>query len=245
MTREELFSQFLQREDPSYRTFVDYERSSVRRGRGPTVRDVCGPCNNSRLGALDQYGAALYRSFFKHPVRIRTEISFAYDFNKLLRWLLKLAYNDERTRHEPYEIRPFASYILSDQAAAPLPTSLLAGIVVPSPTTAAQQQRGFPEFLYPERHTLARLFLEPPIQQHVAFSRLVAFKAYVFEIIAWRSDAPPSLRRQCIAEMCRRNRLSELRSDIDEVVILSGFTDFLNFQRIGAGSYRNSPFRQA
>lgn len=238
MTREHLFSQFLQREDPSYRTFVDYERSAVRRGRGPVIRDVCRHCNNVRLGVLDQYGASLYRSAFRYPVRIRTEVYFAYDYNKLLRWLLKLAYNDERTHSEPHDIKPLAPYILSDEPAPPLPISLLVGIVVPSPTTVEQQQNGFPKFLYPDRHTLARLYLQPPMQERIAFARLVAFNAYVFEITAWRIDATEALRIQSTAMMCRRNRLSELRSDCSEVVITPGFTDFLTFQKIGVANSR-------
>jgi hypothetical protein len=228
MTREELFSQFLQRGDPSYRTFVDYERSLVRRGRGPAVRDVCGQCNNVRLGALDQYGASLYRSSFKHPVLIQTEVVFAYDYHRLLRWLLKLAYNDERTRSEPYDIKPLAPYILSDQTAPPLPISLLVGIVVPSLTTVEQQQKGFPKFLYPE----------PPLQDQVAFARLVAFNAYVFEITPWRKGAPESLPSRWTKFVCMRNKLFELRSDTQEVVIVPGFTDFLTFQKIGIANSR-------
>jgi hypothetical protein len=243
MTREELFSQFLQRADPSYRTFVDYQRSAVRRGRGPVVRDVCRQCNNVRLGTLDHYGASLYRSSFRHPVRIQTEVAFAYDYNKLLRWLLKLAYNDERSHCEPYKIKPFAPFILSDEPKPPMPISLWVGIVVPSPTTPEQQQKGLPKFLYPERHTLAELFLKPPIQEHVVFARLVAFNAYVFEITAWRSDTSESLRVQWSAMMCRRNRLSELRNDRSEVLIIPGFTDFLTFQKIGVGNSRR-PFER-
>ena len=238
MTREELFSQFLQREDPAYRTFVDYQHGAVRHGKGPVVRDVCRECNNVRLSALDQYGASLYRSALKHPVRIRTEVNFEYDYGKLLRWLLKLAYNDERTHSQPYDIKPFAPYILSDEPAPPMPLSLLAGIVVPSRTTSEQEQNGFPKFLYPDRHTLARLYLQPPMQKYVAFARLVAFNAYVFEITAWRVDSPEYFRSQSIAIMCRRNLLSELRSDRSEVLIVPGFTDFLTFQKIGAADWR-------
>jgi len=171
-------------------------------------------------------------------VRIRTEVYFAYDYNKLLRWLLKLAYNDERTHSEPHDIKPLAPYILSDEPAPPLPISLLVGIVVPSPTTVEQQQNGFPKFLYPDRHTLARLYLQPPMQERIAFARLVAFNAYVFEITAWRIDATEALRIQSTAMMCRRNRLSELRSDCSEVVITPGFTDFLTFQKIGVANSR-------
>lgn len=63
-----------------------------------TIGDVCRTCNNGFLSELDNYAAGLYGQFFNIAPRPAKKIKFASDFDSLLRWLLKLAYNGGRFR---------------------------------------------------------------------------------------------------------------------------------------------------
>ena len=94
---------FLSDNRPLYRTVLDHRRKSVRPGRITSVRDTCEDCNGGVLSQLDNYASTLDREYFLHIVGSAQNIEFKYDFNRLLRWLLKLSYNDERTGPPPFE----------------------------------------------------------------------------------------------------------------------------------------------
>ncbi len=72
------------------------------------VRDVCGGCNNGVLSGLDGYGKALYERYFAAPVYEGETVTFDYDGDRLLRWLLKLSYNSARAQNA--DIRVLREY---------------------------------------------------------------------------------------------------------------------------------------
>ncbi|VTR93365.1 Uncharacterized protein OS=Escherichia fergusonii B253 GN=ERIG_01105 PE=4 SV=1 [Gemmata massiliana] len=63
------------------------------------VKDVCGHCNNVVLSKLDAYGKQLYERYFANPVYAGETVTFDYDGDRLLRWLLKLSYNSARAQN--------------------------------------------------------------------------------------------------------------------------------------------------
>jgi hypothetical protein len=62
----------------------------------PTVKDVCAGCNNGVLSELDGYACELFDRYFVREMDRHDTISFAYDYHRLKRWLLKLCYNSAR-----------------------------------------------------------------------------------------------------------------------------------------------------
>lgn len=64
----------------------------------PAIADVCGGCNNGVLSHLDSYFLTLFDRSLSTVVVSGKEISFECDFDKLLRWLLKMGYNMGRAR---------------------------------------------------------------------------------------------------------------------------------------------------
>src|ERR1019366_8035505 len=116
---------------PSYRTVLDHRRNAVRRGRITSVRDTCEECNGGTLSALDTYASTLDRTHFMRIVGSSPNIQFRYDFDQLLRWLLKLTYNDDRTRRPPFETKIFVPYILGRIPNPPLHTDLLLALISP------------------------------------------------------------------------------------------------------------------
>jgi hypothetical protein len=83
------------------------------------VKDVCSRCNNGVLAGLDGYGKELYERYFAAPVYWSETVTFDYDGNRLLRWLLKLSYNSARAQNADVRVlREFRKVMLGE---SPLP----------------------------------------------------------------------------------------------------------------------------
>jgi hypothetical protein len=61
------------------------------------ISDVCAECNNKKLSVLDNYLCLLYDQSLKTFREDHTPFKFEYDYDHLLRVLLKLTYNSSRT----------------------------------------------------------------------------------------------------------------------------------------------------
>ncbi len=94
MTREHVFSDWLQREIGAMESQTEGTPGDVTRGLFK-VRDVCGRCNNGPLSVLDAYAKKLWDAYFSDldPPALTP---FRADFHKLTRYLMKTAYNDAR-----------------------------------------------------------------------------------------------------------------------------------------------------
>jgi hypothetical protein len=64
----------------------------------PTISDVCRHCNNGVLSKLDTYFLALFDRYFTNVVVSGKQINMEFNFDELLRWLLKMGYNMGRAR---------------------------------------------------------------------------------------------------------------------------------------------------
>jgi hypothetical protein len=60
------------------------------------IKDVCSQCNNVKLSKLDSYLSNLYDQFFAVPLYPGQSTEIEYDYNLLLRSLLKISYNSSR-----------------------------------------------------------------------------------------------------------------------------------------------------
>jgi hypothetical protein len=230
VTREEVMPRFLNRNRPAYRTVLDHGHQIVRSGIVAPVRDVCEDCNNVTLSGLDTYAAGLDRAYFTRIIGFSPNIEFQYDYKLLLRWLLKISYNDDRTRPAPYETRPFVSFILGHQPEPPFATTVLLGMITPGVTPREQQAKGFPKTIEPESCGIGYLWYDQPAKDDIAFSRFVQINSYLFDVIAWRAGVSRPVRRRHVAKICQIHRLFELRPADKSVVISAGMMDYLTFQ---------------
>src|SRR6266571_5236600 len=81
----------------------------------PTIRDVCAGCNNGELSRLDGYACQLYDSFLHRQFEDGESVVFEYDYDRLLRWLLKIAFNSARVhRSDTGILGYYRNYILGD-----------------------------------------------------------------------------------------------------------------------------------
>jgi len=61
------------------------------------ISDVCSECNNEKLSNLDSYFCSLYDKFFIYFHEEKKQFVFEYDYELLLRSLLKINFNSSRT----------------------------------------------------------------------------------------------------------------------------------------------------
>lgn len=98
---------------------------------GLTINDVCASCNNDLLGDLDGYGVSLIKENFMHDFKSDEKYVLSYNYNKLSRWLMKIAYNTDRvSKIDNAVIKNTTRYILhADDNEKPL-FSIFGGLYV-------------------------------------------------------------------------------------------------------------------
>ncbi len=82
----------------------------------PVIKDVCAICNNERLSLLDSYLSELYDAYFERLVEPGESVSFKYNYENLLRALLKISYNSSRATGNKRNVaahQRFVRYVLS------------------------------------------------------------------------------------------------------------------------------------
>lgn len=103
LTREHVFSAFIESQELELgrgKSLTNVKAGGKEKSvqTEVTIADVCKTCNEGVLSTLDSYAAGLYRQFFAIYPRPGEAVRFAFDFDMLLRWLLKMAYNAGRSR---------------------------------------------------------------------------------------------------------------------------------------------------
>jgi hypothetical protein len=228
VTREELFPRFLARRSPGYGTFIDHSRPNRPLHAVPVVRDVCAKCNNESLGALDAYADQLAAKYFSSFVDEPVQVKFECDTNLLMRWLLKLLFNEARASGRPIDtykhLRPF---ILGGQATPWLPIHLLVGVVAP-----VRLRDGGLE--YPEHHGFADIHVNPPLRDWAAFSRGVFLNSYFFHVLGWRNGLSKTERKRILAQLAEAHGYVELHRPRCSVQITKAFANTL---ALAAGTF--------
>lgn len=197
---------------------MDFSRSAVRRSQ-PVIRDVCRPCNNGPLSGLDAYGINLYQRHFKAEVRAPFRIRFSYEHAKLLKWLIKLCYNEARiTGQLAPEHRQFAHWVVGLDPQPPLAIDLFLGIIEAAASTARQRELGAGEFLYPWVFRIGRVTsaLSPG---RLALGRVVSFNSFFFVVLTWLPGVPRASRREVVRGMRLLKRMKELPPSARDVTL--------------------------
>lgn len=99
--------------------------------KGLRVKDVCAQCNNKILSELDNYGVELIRENFIREFKADDILKFEYDYEKLSKWLMKIAYNMDRSEKiNSLILQKATDYILSKENAKKPKYSLYSGLYV-------------------------------------------------------------------------------------------------------------------
>ena len=165
------------------------------------VRDVCETCNNGPLGALDSYACDLYDSNFGRFPEHFTPVRFAFEYSKLVRWLIKIAFNSARTQgHDDAELLGrYRSVILGKGDSCLLNVDVFVALVGPG---MLEFGPGRPNRkIYPQAARSGPLII-PDVDgyQHVS-TRMVMINGYFFTLILSRY---PTMPREDVIELLRR-----------------------------------------
>jgi hypothetical protein len=113
LTKEHIWPKSLIKRNPDFLTY-NKTTNSFYKGEA-VIKDVCAECNNDILSRLDDYLATLYDSHFANIVTAGSEAELAYDYNMLLRVLLKISFNSARSSGSEKSVKlhqKFITYIL-------------------------------------------------------------------------------------------------------------------------------------
>jgi hypothetical protein len=170
------------------------------------VRDVCANCNNGPLSVLDSYFGDLYGKYFSKIVHSGDRIRFHYDFELLLRLLLKITYNVARTRKWPVQIyRDCRRYILGKEKELPSGFRMFLQLLVPTSVskTDLSVTPGTKEVTpIPWRTELYELTGFPGI----AFASSTSIMSYRFFLLREDASVPVAVRRKSIARWLKENK---------------------------------------
>jgi len=172
-------------------------------GGDQVIRDVCGACNNNSLDALDIYFCELDEKFFSHSHGFGAAVQFQYDYDRLTRALLKIAFNTARAnRSTTPELCKTAAYILGT---AVRPSGLAVVVELVKPVYVDQTASGLivpPRELRPEAYRSARTRLETDYADRIS-TRLVAVNSYFFHIVFGIGDLSVSELAELVLRFSR------------------------------------------
>jgi len=87
------------------------------------IRDVCTTCNNGVLSELDSHFCTLFDRYMHPAIPPGQEAELSFEYNLLLRFLLKVSYNSARASSDGVKavkaLEKFVPYILGNTNVAP------------------------------------------------------------------------------------------------------------------------------
>jgi hypothetical protein len=189
-----------------------------------TIADVCAACNGGFLSDLDAYGSKLYDAYFDKAPRPGDRIVFHYEFHRLTRWLLKLAYNTGRMRKWPENslkhIRNAAPYISGSQACRAT-LRLYVQLLAPSKLNIYERQRildtqGVHMEELPHEFKRIGIFL----QRDMDAGYLIGMNSYQFYVAFWHDSLTSVQLREAERKFLRQTLGSKRLLATDSQAVL-------------------------
>lgn len=212
-------------------------------GEDYVVKDVCDECNGIILSDLDSYFCELHDLYFSKIVGPTDEVFFEFDFDRLSRVLLKIAYNSSRGGiTDPAVLASTAPFIIGKESS---PNGLIVLLEIVSSATVLAindkeiTHKEIPPLAY--RSALTKL-LTP--NGNKVLSRLVAVNSYYFylfipnqrltdtEIKSIRKEALGTLRGAvCLNGKRHVKIVMSRKDDIGTLIpqIISGLNQYKEF----------------
>lgn len=168
------------------RRYAHYSPKSGKvHGADYVVKDVCANCNNVKLSVLDSYFCDDYERYFRIPRDADSVVEFQYDFDLLLRALLKIAYNTARSAgSEAQPLARLARYVL-DGGRTPEGVALVAELVSPTYLPDRSHPSAPPKKVLPTMYRSMRAELSTKHGANIAV-RVVAVGSFFFHLLISR-----------------------------------------------------------
>jgi hypothetical protein len=184
------------------------------------IGDVCAACNNGPLSRLDSYLAELIETYFSKIVHSGDQIRFHYEFDPLLKLLLKILFNVARTRNWPLQtFQNCKRYILGKEKLGTSGFRIFLQLLIPTPVAKTELP------VTPGTKEI------PPLPWHtelydvgglagLVFACSISFRSYRFFVLKEDSSLPPVVRLRSIVKWLRENKgASEIKKSKTEAII--------------------------
>ena len=190
------------------------------------IGDVCARCNNEKLSALDTYICELHDKYFKTIVHAGDRVDFRFDFDRLLRWLLKTGYNTARARgwHVKRDSK-LPQYILGE-GKRPLGFRVFLQLIIPTPTSSRE---------WVTKPDAAEVPPAPGRIDLLDVSKLVGFNmgyvvslnSYLFHIFKEVDTVPTRIRKRVLTNLLKHMPGAYELTDEGRAVVYSSSLDFM------------------
>ncbi|MEM9276465.1 MAG: hypothetical protein AAGA80_26480 [Cyanobacteria bacterium P01_F01_bin.143] len=171
----------------------------------PLIKDVCQNCNNVKLIALDSYLCQLYDNHIGKIINSGEDVAIKYDYDLLLRGLLKISYNSARTQKHAISTathKRYSKYILNGEYC---PKTLLRLQIVTS-SKVLDPEDGSSKLIEPGFLRCADIKYEG-LLNHRFMIRMVAINSFWFFIIMSHRNESANKWKQFLANFNTSMRL--------------------------------------
>jgi len=193
-----------------------------------TIGDVCKRCNNGPLASLDNYVCDLHDRFFKAIVHSGDRIDFRFDFERLLRWLLKTAYNIARARGGTIEsTTDLVDYILNGTN-RPKGFRIFLQLIIPTPTSSRVwlNMPNVPE-IPPAPARIDFLDVRILVGFNIAFA--LSLNSYLFHVFKEDNRVPRNIRTPIWKNLIQNMPGAYEITNRHRAIIYSSSLDFMTF----------------
>lgn len=203
LTREHIWPNCL---IEKYESLLTYSKRESKFYKGdPTIKDICGHCNNVVLSKLDAYLSSLYDKHFERIWLPGEQATISYDYELLLRSVLKISYNSARADASEKVVKVhkgFINFILHGGYCPPIELRLQ----IVTASRAINMNEGTEDILKPSHLRCAEIPYDGPLA-HRFLVRMVAINCYWFFLVLPRRVEPPHKWRE-LAEGLTRWRMN-------------------------------------
>lgn len=218
-----------------YESLLTYSKREKKFYKGdPTVKDVCECCNNVKLSKLDSYLCALYDKHLSRIFMPGEAVTFSYDYDLLVRSLLKVSYNSARANASTKVIkahRAFVNFVLHGGYCGHLAVRLQ--IVTASRRITSKQDTE--SLLEPKHLRCAEIAYDGPLA-HRFVIRMVAINCFWFYLVIPHKMEPPHKWKEFFEgfDCWRINSGVKLSREISSLHIPVSQTTYLTPDLLGA-----------
>ena len=202
------------------------------------VKDVCAYCNNGVLSDLDAYAqSVLARAGLTAEQFEPDEVVMRYDFDLLLRWIMKVSFNSARQAGQQQELlSPHLDFILGKRARPKshevrLAAMLLAPHSVPANARAIVDEHPVIPKSGVWRPFLFRIAWAPEFDASSPMRvRVIVIGAVSFHLCLFAHGTPPGTAAVHFRRLLSAvHRLKEVRSDLKAFVASQSSLTWLNY----------------
>jgi|GEM_PF-3313480 len=203
LTREHIWPDSLIKK---YDSLLTYSKREFKFYKGdPTIKDVCGHCNNVLLSTLDSYLSTLYDEHFQRILAPGEVATISYDYKLLLRALLKVSYNSARADASEKVIKVhkgFINFILHGGYCPPLHLRLQ----IVTASRAVNLEKGTENLFKPNLLRCAEILYDGPLS-HRFLVRMLAINCYWFFLVLPYKTEPPHKWRELVEGLTNWRRM--------------------------------------